>query len=107
MRSYGLRVRGAKKGPDSIEYGVKWLQDLEEIIIDPESCPETAREFCSYELDRDREGNFKAGFPDHDNHHIDAVRYACEADMGSGYVEIHDKYAEERAIEEELALFGI
>ena len=81
VKSYGLRVVGAKKGPDSVEYGIKWLQDLEEIIIDPERCPETAREFGSYELDRDREGNFKAGFPDHDNHHIDAVRYACEGDM--------------------------
>lgn len=81
VRGYGLRVGGAKKGPDSVEYGIKWLQDLEEIIIDPERCPETAREFGSYELDRDRDGNFKAGFPDHDNHHIDAVRYACEEDM--------------------------
>ena len=78
---YGLRVVGAKKGPDSVEYGVKWLQDLEEIIIDPARCPETAREFSGYELERDREGNFKAGYPDKDNHHIDAVRYACEDDM--------------------------
>ena len=81
VRGYGLRVMGAKKGPDSVEYGIKWLQDLEEIVIDPLRCPETAREFSSYELDRDKEGNFKAGFPDHDNHHIDAVRYACEEDI--------------------------
>ena len=81
VRGYGLRVMGAKKGPDSVEYGIKWLQDLEEIVIDPFRCPETAREFSSYELDRDKEGNFKAGFPDHDNHHIDAVRYACEEDI--------------------------
>ena len=81
VKGYGLRVVGAKKGPDSVEYGVKWLQDLEEIIIDPARCPETAREFSGYELERDREGNFKAGYPDKDNHHIDAVRYACEDDM--------------------------
>ena len=81
VKGYGLRVVGAKKGPDSVEYGVKWLQDLEEIIIDPARCPETAREFSGYELERDREGNFKAGYPDKDNHHIDAVRYACEGDM--------------------------
>lgn len=72
---------GARKGPDSVEYGIKWLQDLEEIVIDPARCPETAREFSSYELERDREGIFKAGYPDKDNHHIDAVRYACEDDM--------------------------
>lgn len=81
VRGYGLRVVGARKGPDSVEYGIKWLQDLEEIIIDPARCPETAREFSGYELERDREGNFKAGYPDKDNHHIDAVRYACEDDM--------------------------
>lgn len=81
MKDHGLRVVGARKGPDSVEYGIKWLQDQEEIIIDPTRCPETAREFTGYELDRDKDGNFKAGFPDHDNHHIDAVRYGCEDDM--------------------------
>ncbi len=86
MKGYGLRVRGARKGPDSVEYGIKWLQDLEEIIIDPALCPETAREFTRYELDRDRDGNFKAGFPDRENHSIDAVRYACEGDMTRGAV---------------------
>ncbi len=81
MRDYGLRVRGAKKGPDSVEYGVKWLQDLEAIIIDPGRCPNAAREFTEYELERDKEGNFKAGFPDKNNHSIDTARYACEDDM--------------------------
>jgi len=72
---YGLRVSGVKKGPDTIEYGIKFLQDLEAIIIDDTRCPETAREFLTYELDKDAHGNFKAGYPDHDNHSIDAVRY--------------------------------
>ena len=79
--SYGLRVRGAKKGPDSVEYGIKWLQDLEEIVIDPVRCPNTAREFRGYELLRDGNGNFRASFPDRDNHSIDAVRYSREDDM--------------------------
>lgn len=81
VNTYGLRVRGAKKGPDSVEYGMKFLQDLEEIIIDGERCPNALREFTSYELDKDKEGNFKANFPDRDNHTIDAVRYALEDDM--------------------------
>ena len=106
MRGYGLRVIGAKKGPDSVEYGIKWLQDLEQIIIDPERCPETANEFSSYELDRDREGNFKAGFPDHDNHHIDAVRYACENDMLDRRRQNAKKDTGQRD-EEAFALFGI
>lgn len=73
---YGLRMRGVKKGPDSIEYGIRFLQSLEAIIIDDQRCPETAREFLSYELERDIQGNWKAGYPDKNNHSIDSVRYA-------------------------------
>lgn len=80
INSYGLRCIGAKKGPDSVEYGIKFLQDLEEIIIDPERCPNTAREFTEYELEKDKEGNFKPHFPDKNNHSIDAVRYSLWLD---------------------------
>jgi phage terminase large subunit len=72
---YGLKVGGVKKGPSSVEYGIKFLQSLEAIIIDDTRCPETAREFLTYELDKDAHGNFKAGYPDKNNHSIDAVRY--------------------------------
>ena len=81
VNTYGLRVKGARKGPDSVKYGIKFLQDLEEIVIDGERCPNTLREFTSYELDRDASGNFKADFPDRDNHTIDACRYALEDEM--------------------------
>lgn len=81
MYSYDLRVLKAKKGPDSVQYGIKWLQDLEEIVIDPKRCPNTAREFLEYELEKDANGNFKGHFPDKNNHSIDAVRYSREFDM--------------------------
>lgn len=81
MHEYGLRVIGAKKGVDSVEYGIKWLQDLEEIIIDPIRCPHTAKEFQQYELEKDKYGEFKAGFPDKNNHSIDATRYSRETEM--------------------------
>ena len=77
----GLRVKGAKKGPDSVENGIKWLQDLEQIIIDPIRCPNTAREFNNYEIEKDKEGNLKGEFPDKNNHSIDAARYGCETDI--------------------------
>lgn len=80
LNQYGLRVRGVKKGPDSIEYGIKFLQDLNQIIIDDSRCPETAREFLAYELAKDANGNWKAGYPDKDNHSIDMVRYALVDD---------------------------
>jgi len=76
LRQYGLRIVPVKKGPDSVEYGIKFLQDLEAIIIDDQRCPNTAREFLNYELEKDAQGNFKAQFPDKNNHSIDAVRYA-------------------------------
>jgi phage terminase large subunit len=76
LRQYGLRIVPVKKGPDSVYYGIKFLQDLEEIIIDDTRCPETAKEFLSYELEKDAQGNFKADFPDKNNHSIDRVRYA-------------------------------
>ena len=81
FNNHGIKVVGAKKGPDSVEYGIKWLQDLEEIIIDKTRCPNTAREFLNYELEPDGNDGFKAHYPDKDNHSIDAVRYSRENDM--------------------------
>ncbi len=75
-RAFGLSARAAEKGPGSVEYSMKWLQSLKEIVIDNKRCPETAKEFLNYEYDRDREGNVISGYPDKNNHHIDAVRYA-------------------------------
>ncbi|CAH1205676.1 hypothetical protein PAECIP111893_02391 [Paenibacillus plantiphilus] len=80
LMQYGMLIRGVKKGPDSIEFGIKFLQDLEAIIIDDQRCPETAREFLTYELAKDANGNFKAGYPDKNNHSIDSVRYALNDD---------------------------
>lgn len=84
FRDLGLNVVGAKKGPGSREHGFKWLQDLREIIIDPQRAPNTAREFSGYELARDSNGNFKAGYPDGNDHTIDKTRYALEKLMKRG-----------------------
>lgn len=81
LRDLGLRVTGAKKGPDSIDYGIKFLQSLDRIVIDPVSCPNAAREFSGYEIEKDNFGGYKAFYPDKDNHSIDAVRYALEQDI--------------------------
>lgn len=93
FRELGLNIVQAKKGPDSVEHGIKFLQDLEEIIIDPERCPNTKREFYGYELEPDGNGGFKDGYPDKDNHSIDAVRYALEADMRNVRLKVGKKSA--------------
>ena len=78
FRAYGAFIRPAKKGPDSVRYGIKWLQGLRHIYIDKNRCPETYYEFVNYEYERDKDGNFISAYPDADNHSIDAVRYALE-----------------------------
>lgn len=81
MRDFGLRVDGAKKGPDSIDYGMRWLQGLEKIHIDKRRAPNAYREFIGYEYERNREGQFISAYPDKNNHAIDAVRYGLEPVM--------------------------
>ena len=78
FKAYGAFIRGAEKGPDSVRYGIKWLQGLRHIYIDKRKCPNTWREFTTYEYEKDKDGNFISAYPDMDNHSIDAVRYAME-----------------------------
>lgn len=79
FRSYGFRMREAIKGPGSVEYGIKWLQSLNAIVIDPDRCPYTAQEFSEYEYEIDPKTNeVLEGYPDAANHSIDATRYALE-----------------------------
>lgn len=75
-RDAGLRCFEAVKGPGSVNQSMKWLQGLTAIVIDPDKCPDTAREFTEYEYETNKEGEAIQAFVDADNHHIDAVRYA-------------------------------
>ena len=83
LRARGVRAIGAKKGPGSVAHGIRWLQSLHEIVIDPARCPNAAREFAGYACRPDGHGGFLAEYPDRDNHAIDAVRYALEPLMGA------------------------
>ena len=74
---WGIKCLPAIKGAGSIDSGVKWLQSIK-IVIDPVKCPDTLKEFLEYEYDADKNGDPLPGYPDHNNHHIDAVRYAME-----------------------------
>jgi phage terminase large subunit len=68
-------IRAAVKGPGSVDYSMKWLAGLAEIVID-ERCTDTAREFLQYEYEINKDGEYVNGYVDADNHCIDAVRYA-------------------------------
>lgn len=94
MNEMGLRIIGAKKGPGSVDFGMDFLaNEIDEIIIDPVTCPNAAREFSTYELEKDKNGNFKGGYPDKDNHTIDACRYALEDEMTQRKAKIKSKKA--------------
>ncbi|WP_302612748.1 PBSX family phage terminase large subunit [uncultured Mitsuokella sp.] len=88
MRDLGLRITGARKGRDSVEHGIKWLQDRAHIYIDKRRAPNVYREFVSYEYERNRQGQFVSAYPDKDNHAIDAVRYAMSEVMRSGGIRV-------------------
>lgn len=77
LKGYGLRVKGAKKGKDSVLNGIQWIQDLE-IIIHPR-CVNFLTEISNYTWDTDKFGN-KTNVPIDDfNHLMDAMRYALES----------------------------
>lgn len=75
-KEYGFLARGAIKGPESRRYSYKWLQSRIKIVIDNSRCPVAVKEFLDKEYERDKEGNVIEGYPDGDDHIIDAVRYA-------------------------------
>ncbi len=76
-RSMGIPAKAAVKGPGSVDYGMKWLQKRK-LVIDKKRTPNVYREFVGYEYERNKEGEIISGYPDKDNHTIDATRYALE-----------------------------
>ena len=76
-RDEGLPARDAIKGPGSVEYSMKWLQG-KKLVFDSRRTPKARKEFKKYEYERDKDGNIISGYPDKDNHFIDATRYATE-----------------------------
>ena len=66
-------VAASKRVP--VADGIKWLQRRSAIRIDRRRCPLAYQEFKRYRAEEDDQGRFM-GYPDRDNHAIDAVRYA-------------------------------
>lgn len=79
LKRHNIRALPAKKGPDSVEHGIKWLQS-HEIIVD-EPCTETIKELSSYKYREDKDGNVLPKPVDANNHILDALRYALESEM--------------------------
>lgn len=76
LKGLGLtRIKGAKKGKDSVNNGIQWIQDLE-IIIHPR-CVNFLTEISQYQWKKDKFGK-SLNEPDGDDHLMDAMRYALE-----------------------------
>jgi len=76
FKAYGCLMKGAEKGPGSVDYSMKWLSSLAKIVIDANRCPVSAKEFSTYEYQKDKDDNYISGYVDADNHCIDSIRYA-------------------------------
>lgn len=77
LRAMGLPAYEAVKGAGSVEYGMKFLQ-RRTIVIDRKRTPHAYDEFVGYEYERNKDGDIISGYPDANNHLIDATRYALE-----------------------------
>lgn len=89
LKGYGLRVKGAKKGKDSILNGIQWIQDLK-IIIHPR-CNNFLTEISNYQWDKDKFGKALNRPIDDFNHLLDAMRYALEDDIQSKTINVRNR----------------
>lgn len=90
LKRRGVRALPAKKGPGSVEHGIKWLQG-HKVIVD-NSCINTIQELTSYKWREDKDGNTIAKPVDDNNHLLDALRYGLESEMvGTGRIRTLDK----------------
>ena len=75
-RHAGMAIMGASKRVP-VDDGIRWLQKRKAIVIDRERCPLAFQEFSRYRAKEDPNDGRFLGYPDKDNHTIDAVRYAA------------------------------
>ena len=80
----GFDIRPAHKPPGSRDFGYRWLQSLNEIVIDPVRCPNTLQEFLTMEYLKDKDGNYINDYPKIRDDGIDAIRYAMQDVMPYG-----------------------
>lgn len=76
LSGLGLRIKGAKKGKDSVNNGIQWIQDLE-IVVHPR-CVNFLTEISLYQWKKDKFGKPLNEPEDDNNHLMDAMRYALE-----------------------------
>jgi len=77
LKGLGIRrIEAAKKGKDSVNNGIQWIQDLE-IIVHPR-CVNFLLEIGLYSWKKDKFGKSLNEPEDDNNHLMDAMRYGLE-----------------------------
>ena len=80
LNNHGVNAIGARKGKDSVNFGIDWLKQ-QTIIVD-KSCVNLQNELSQYHWKKDAGGNSLKIPVDKNNHLIDGgLRYAYEGDM--------------------------
>lgn len=72
LRQRNLQMIPCSKKAGSIEAGIKFLQSLTSIDIDPRRAPNAYAEFTQYEYEKNKAGLFTGRLPDCNNHFLDA-----------------------------------
>ena len=90
LKGLGLyRIKASKKGKDSINAGIQFIQDFK-IFIHPR-CVNFLTEISNYAWDKDKFGKAVNKPIDDFNHLMDAMRYALEDYMGNNTVRTIDR----------------
>lgn len=90
LKGLGLyRIKGSKKGKDSINAGIQFIQDFK-IFIHPR-CVNFLTEISNYAWDKDKFGKSINKPIDDFNHLMDAMRYALEDYMRNNFVRTIDR----------------
>lgn len=79
IQNCGVNARGAKKGKDSVNFGIQWMQQ-QAIVVDSGAI-NAQNELSQYHWKEDAGGNALPIPVDKNNHLIDASRYGLEDDM--------------------------
>lgn len=89
LRDNKVNAVGARKGKDSVNFGIQWLQQ-QEIVIDTR-CINSRNEFMIFKWKENKNGVAIPIPVDHNNDIIDATRYAYENDSYSGRTVVSTK----------------
>ena len=76
LRQYGVNARGARKGKDSVIFGIQWLQ--QQMMVFDKRCINGINEVRQFQWKEDKYGVAMRQPVDKNNHYIDATRYAYE-----------------------------